>query len=261
MVRLGEDGPASSVRVRASAAFAAGLVPEGPTDGRLATADGGGEFDVCLLPVQMQVRAERCRACGECVEVCPFDALDLAREDRSVRVDPALCRGCLLCDAVCPTDALASEAWSPAWWRHRLDVIAGEPESVAPWVVVTCARRAANLPSRLSMMGRRVEIVAMPCAGALDAGRLLAIAHRGAGRILVAGCQPGHCRYGDGARLGARQIAAARNLLELVGVDPNRIADDWSGDPDHDAIAPSLPTIMAAAWTELGEPAEREEGG
>lgn len=261
VVRLGENDSAPSVRLRVSGAFAAGLAPEGPTTGRLAAAGAETELDVCLLPVQMQVRAERCRACGECVEVCPFDALDLAKDDRMVRVDAALCRGCLLCDAVCPTDALVSEAWSPAWWRHRLDAIAGEPESAKPWVVVTCARRAASLPSRLSMMGRRVEVVSMPCAGALEAGRLLEIAHRGAGRILVAGCAPGSCRYGDGARLGARQVAAARNLLELVGIDPARIADDWSGDPDHDAIAPSLPQIMAAAWTEPDEQAGQEQGG
>ncbi len=261
VVRLGDDGSAPTLRVRASGAFAAGLAPEGPTAARLAAAGTEAELDVCLLPVQMQVRPERCRACGECVEVCPFDALDLAVDDRQVRVDAALCRGCLLCDAVCPTDALVSRAWSPAWWRQRLDAIAAEPESAAPWVVVTCARRAASLPSRLGMMGRRVEIVGMPCAGALDAGRLLEIARRGAGRVLVAGCDPAHCRYGDGAALGARQIAAARNLLELLGVDPARIADDWSGDPDHDAIALSLPRIMAAAWTEPDEQAGQEQGG
>ncbi|MFQ5349193.1 MAG: FAD-dependent oxidoreductase, partial [Thermoanaerobaculia bacterium] len=260
VVRLGEDGEASTVRVRASGAFAAALAPEGPTSGWLAPLGEPTGLDVCLLPVQMQVRSERCRACGECVEVCPFDALDLAREDRQVTVDAALCRGCLLCDAVCPTDALVSEAWSAAWWRQRLDAIPAEPDSTDPWVVVTCARRAANLPSRLSMMGRRVEIVSMPCAGALDAGRLLEIARRGVGRILVAGCEPGRCRYGDGATLGARQIAAARDLLRLVGIDPTRIADDWSGDPDHDAIAPSLPQMMAAAWTEPHLEAGQEQG-
>ena len=111
------------------------------------------------------------------------------------------------------------------------------------------------------MMGRRVEIIGMPCAGGLDAGRLLEIARRGAGGILVAGCDPDHCRFGDGARLGARQIATARALLALVGFDPTRIRDDWSGDPDHDAIAPDLPAIMAAAWVVPGTEAEQQGGG
>lgn len=261
VVRLGDNGGAQSLRVRASAAFAAGLAADGATAARLATCGAEAELDACLLPVQMRVRAERCRACGECVAVCPFDALELTRDDRKVRVDAALCRGCLLCGAVCPTDALASEAWSPAWWRQRLDAVAGPPDAPAPWVVVTCTRRASSLPPTLAMMGRRVEIVSLPCAGALDAGRLLEIARRGAGGILVAGCDPSRCRYGDGARLGARQIASARALLALVGVDPTRIRDDWSGDPDHEAIAPDLPAIMAAAWAAPGAGAEERGGG
>ncbi len=260
VVSLGDDGAAPVVRVRASAAFAAGMAPDGPTAARLAATSTESELDVCLLPVQMQVRAARCRACGECVEVCPFDAIRLGKDDRAVTVDAALCRGCLLCDAVCPTDTLVSPAWSPTWWNHRLGAIALEDGETPPWVVVTCARRAASLPSRLHMMGRRVEVLSIPCAGGLDAGRLLEVAHRGAGGILVAGCAPGHCRFGDGADLGARQIATARALLALVGVDPTRIRDDWSSDPDHEAIAPALPGIMAAAWADPAAGAARERG-
>ncbi len=250
VVYLGGDGQAMPVRVRASGAFAAGLSREGATVGTLTAADGETALDVQLLPVAVRLRAERCRACAECVEVCPFDALSLAPGDRKVQVDAALCRGCLLCDAVCPTDALVSEAWSPGWWRERLAAIAGEAGSEPPWVALTCARRAASLPPRLSMLGRRVEVVSMPCAGAVDAGRLLELLDRGAERVLVAGCRPGSCRYGDGGDRGTRQVEAARELLRLVGGDPARIQDDWSGDPDHEAIAPQLPEIMAATWVD-----------
>ena len=257
VVRLGEDGRAAPVRVRASGAFAAGLAPEGVTSATLTAADGATSQDVRLVPVQIQPRPARCRACAECIEVCPFDALSSAPGDRQVRLDAALCRGCLLCAAVCPTDALVSEAWSPAWWRDRLRAITGEAGSEPPWVVLTCARRAGSLPPRLSMLGRRVEVVSLPCAGGLDAGRLLEITERGVDRVLVAGCRSGACRYGDGAGLAARQVAAARDLLARVGANPDRILEDWSGDPDHEALAPTLPEIMASTWVEAAEAPER----
>ena len=144
-------------------------------------------------------------------------------------------------------------AASLAYW-----LIAGEDGSDPPWVVLSCARRAASLAPRLSILGRRVEVVSMPCAGAIDAGRLLEILDHGAERVLVAGCKPGTCRYG-GARLGQRHLATARELLRLVGGEAARLQDDWSGDPDHEAIAPRLPEIMAATWAEA--PAAAKRGG
>lgn len=50
------------------------------------------------------VDEELCIACGECLEYCQFNALDL--EDDLCRVDPANCVGCGLCVPACPEDAL-----------------------------------------------------------------------------------------------------------------------------------------------------------
>ena len=47
---------------------------------------------------------ENCVACGECVEVCPVDAIHM-EDDRSV-LDRDQCIGCASCVAVCPNRAL-----------------------------------------------------------------------------------------------------------------------------------------------------------
>ena len=49
-----------------------------------------------------------CRGCGKCVEVCPYNAIDLVEHenDRSAAyVQEALCKGCGSCAVACPTGA------------------------------------------------------------------------------------------------------------------------------------------------------------
>ena len=48
-----------------------------------------------------QINRARCAECGECIEVCRFDAIS----DDFV-VDPIGCEGCALCCNICPEDAI-----------------------------------------------------------------------------------------------------------------------------------------------------------
>ncbi|MGM0425507.1 MAG: 4Fe-4S binding protein, partial [Thermodesulfobacteriota bacterium] len=50
-----------------------------------------------------------CRACGECVEACPYNAIELVTEHSGshARVQTALCKGCGACAVACPTGAAA----------------------------------------------------------------------------------------------------------------------------------------------------------
>jgi len=49
-----------------------------------------------------------CRGCGECVEACPFAAIELVDRSGSqqvAEVKSALCKGCGACAVACPTGA------------------------------------------------------------------------------------------------------------------------------------------------------------
>lgn len=49
---------------------------------------------------------EKCKHCGECVDVCPADVL--ASDDKETTVDnPADCLGCESCVSVCPEEAIS----------------------------------------------------------------------------------------------------------------------------------------------------------
>jgi pyruvate formate lyase activating enzyme len=49
-------------------------------------------------------RQQKCAGCGDCVEACPRDAIEVV--DGVSRVDRTLCDLCMVCVEVCPTGAL-----------------------------------------------------------------------------------------------------------------------------------------------------------
>ena len=53
-----------------------------------------------------QIRKERCVGCGLCVEVCPYQAIELDEEERVAVANEALCKGCGACAASCRTAAI-----------------------------------------------------------------------------------------------------------------------------------------------------------
>lgn len=46
-----------------------------------------------------------CTGCGECVQVCPSEAIALA--DDKAQIDASLCAECLACIDVCPVEAIS----------------------------------------------------------------------------------------------------------------------------------------------------------
>jgi ferredoxin len=62
------------------------------------------------------VSAETCTGCGQCVNVCPIEAMGLVsandpqnRRAKVAKVNPEICLGCGVCARVCPTSSIALE--------------------------------------------------------------------------------------------------------------------------------------------------------
>jgi ferredoxin len=54
-----------------------------------------------------QIDAGKCTGCGECVESCPLDAIEM-QDDKAV-VDEDVCGDCGACVDVCPSEAISVE--------------------------------------------------------------------------------------------------------------------------------------------------------
>ena len=65
--------------------------------------------EIRLKNITAQVDESLCRGCGQCLEVCPFGAIEVVGEDeerRKATIIEIHCQGCGTCLSVCPTGAV-----------------------------------------------------------------------------------------------------------------------------------------------------------
>jgi heterodisulfide reductase subunit A len=74
-----------------------------------------------------------CRGCGTCVQVCPFDAIELKESElRGLqgkiisRVNAALCKGCGLCTAACPNGAIQQRGFTDTQLLSMVNALCGK---------------------------------------------------------------------------------------------------------------------------------------
>jgi NADPH-dependent glutamate synthase beta subunit-like oxidoreductase/coenzyme F420-reducing hydrogenase delta subunit/Pyruvate/2-oxoacid:ferredoxin oxidoreductase delta subunit len=183
-----------------------------------------------VRPARAHVLGERCRGCARCREVCSFDAISLEAQDGSelrAHIDPSRCRGCNLCTAVCSTDAAVPAHEALLGWNAHGTALAAEGVRL----VLTCERRAADLHEIPGEDGGPVEMLRMRCVGEAEAGMLVDLVRRGARQVLVGGCGPGRCHYGQGSHMARDHVEEARAVLRLLGLNEDRILACWPGAP------------------------------
>ena len=69
-----------------------------------------------------------CSACGNCVDVCPFGAIELqdGRSGRTAQVNPAQCKGCGCCVAACPSGAIQQKGFNDRQLVSMIGALAEE---------------------------------------------------------------------------------------------------------------------------------------
>jgi heterodisulfide reductase subunit A len=84
---------------------------------------------VRLDPAVAEVIAEKCRACGECVDICQFQAPQLVETTPGVyaaRINPSLCKGCGTCASWCPSGAIVARHFTDRQVNSMIDAFFGE---------------------------------------------------------------------------------------------------------------------------------------
>jgi F420-non-reducing hydrogenase iron-sulfur subunit len=72
-----------------------------------------------------------------------------------------------------------------------------------------------------------IRIIRVPCSGRVDPLFIIRALQDGADGVLVSGCHPGDCHYSAGNYYARRRFTILRELLDLFGIDLDRVQFSW----------------------------------
>ena len=72
-----------------------------------------------------------------------------------------------------------------------------------------------------------VKVIRVMCTGRVNPLFVAQVLRKGADGVLISGCHPGECHYMKGNFLARRRFLVMKNLLEFMGIDPQRIRMSW----------------------------------
>jgi len=79
---------------------------------------------VRLDPAVAEVNADLCRGCGDCVDICDFQAPSLSESSPGVfsaAINPSLCKGCGTCASWCPSGAITARHFTDRQVNAMID--------------------------------------------------------------------------------------------------------------------------------------------
>lgn len=107
-----------------------------------------------------------------------------------------------------------------------------EQQVYEPRVVAFLCKWCSSAGSDLAGVSRiqyppNATPITVPCTGAISPMYIMSAFNKGADGVLVSGCHIGDCHYIEGNYLARRKMQLIMELLEFIGVEPNRFRMSW----------------------------------
>ena len=185
------------------------------------------------------VDPQKCNACRQCIEDCPYGAIALVpRSDGKpftgqAEVIPSKCVGCGVCAGSCNSAGIGLPWLGAVDQRHTIDGWLRE-ETDRRHVAFLCAESAAHGLDHDPVSGTSsalpgYRVVGVPCVGWVHTLTIERALRRGAGGVLLVGCGTSCC-YREGVNLAEERLAGGRGhpldpddrRVALVSYEPGR---------------------------------------
>ncbi len=169
------------------------------------------------------IMGERCALCLTCYRACPHAALQPAGDKRQMECLQSACQGCGNCVPLCPGNAIRLGA-KPLPKEES----APPPEAKNGALLCLCCENSAALAMKTVLAGlseadaAQISLRCLPCGGSLGLEEISQglLQYQ---KVLVATCIEGACRHFEGSSRAKRQCARLADMLAALGLAQNRV--------------------------------------
>ena len=125
-------------------------------------------------------------------------------------------------------------------------------------VVLACVQAVPDLgqlATPLREAGLNPRIVPEPCSSKVEVFQMLRILADEADLLWVVGCSEGACQMVEGSSRMAKRVAHAREYLEEIGLEPERLGMAQLPVDNQEAVAAAVQEMIAGARSLGANPA------
>ncbi len=115
------------------------------------------------------------------------------------------------------------------------------PDNFEPRIVAFfcnwCTYTAADLAGVSRMKyAANIRTVRLMCSGRVDPQFVMDAFAKGADGVLIGGCHPGDCHYGEGNYKALRRFRLLHRMLAELGIEPDRLRLEWISAAEGDKV-------------------------
>ncbi|MCW4052037.1 MAG: CoB-CoM heterodisulfide reductase HdrA2 [Candidatus Bathyarchaeota archaeon] len=222
---------------------------------------------VTVEAITPRINEEKCKICGLCARVCPYNAIIVDKEKKLVEVIEAACAGCGTCGAECQFEALHMRHFTNSQIFAQIDALTEKEaeKKIIAFCCNWCAYAGADFAgvSRIQYPSN-IRIIRTMCSGRVSAKFVEHAFSRGAGAVLVAGCHVGDCHYINANHQTQKRIERLRKKMDRLGIDGNRLQLLWASAAEGERFASKIremqPTIKNLTAAEVEKSKNAFEG-
>ena len=189
--------------------------------------------------VTSQVNEDKCIGCGRCIEICPYNAIELIEStkqmglytsnNKKAHVIKAVCKGCGTCMAECPASAITVNHFgNPQIEPMIKEAVNHLNQSREPRIVAFLCNWCSYAGADLAGVSRyqyppNIRVIRVMCSGGMSKSYILQTFLEGADGVFIAGCHLGDCHYISGNENAYLRMDHLKNLLKKIGIEEERV--------------------------------------